>query len=123
MDLPPLTKPILPALPRRAKHTGGWSTRTRSAWKAWRSDPVTTQYGPAEIQAAVDLAFLYEEMVRGKLSLLAEIRQMQDRLGLNPKGKRDLRWRVPESPEVKAEGRQAKKSSSSSRRARLTVVK
>lgn len=123
VDLPPLTKPILPTLPRRAKRAGGWSARTRSAWKAWRTDPVTTQYGPAEIQAAIDLAYLYEEMVRGKLSLLPEIRQMQDRLGLNPKGKRDLRWRVPASPEVEATAKAAKPLARSGRRARLELVK
>jgi hypothetical protein len=68
-------------------------------------------YGPAEIQDAVDLAYLYEEWVlEGGAKRYAEVRAAKDRLGLNAKGKRDLRWRVggaapAEKPEL-AEVRQ-----------------
>jgi hypothetical protein len=99
VDLPELEKAVLPLLPKRPKGTGKWSARTRSAWMAWRADPVTAQYGPADIQAAIDLAYVYEEWVRGR-PVADEIRQRQDRLGLNPKGKRDLRWRLPQPAEV-----------------------
>jgi hypothetical protein len=92
IDLPALEAPVLPELP-----AGEWSERTKDAWEAWRSDPVTGQYGPAEIDAALVLLDLYEEFVTNHSTKLAgEIRQWQDRLGLNPKGKRDLRWRVQE---------------------------
>lgn len=118
IDLPSLEAPVLPALPKRAKGTGAWSARTRAAWAAWRSDPVTTQYAIADIQGAIDLAFLYEDWVRGK-DFAAEIRQRQDRLGLNPKGRRDLRWRAPQE-------RPAEKSKSAprkpSRRGHLVAV-
>jgi hypothetical protein len=114
VDLPPLKKPVLPTLPGE----GQWSKRTRLAWEAWRSDPVTSQYQPADVQAAIDLAFVYERWVRGKDSLLSEIRQREDRLGLSPKGKRDLRWRVAEAKEEpKRQPRRATK------RAHLTAVK
>jgi hypothetical protein len=62
---------------------------------------VTSQYSRADIQAAVDLAYVYEQWVNEPtIAIASEIRQRQDRLGLNPKGKRDLRWRVTEPAEV-----------------------
>ena len=90
VDLPPLQKAILPELP-----DGEWSDRTRNAWAAWTADPVTSQYSAADIQAAIDLAYTYEQWVdKPTPGISSEMRQRQDRLGLNPKGKRDLRWRV-----------------------------
>jgi hypothetical protein len=83
-----------------------WSPRTKGAWKAWRQDPVSSLYGPTEVQLAVDLAYLYEQWVREATGALAtEIRQRQDGLGLSPKGKQDRRWSVVEdvAPEQEAE--------------------
>lgn len=107
VDLPPLTKKgVLPDLPK-----GTWSTRTESAWEAWRADPATGMYGPAEVQLIVDLAYIYELWVmEPTAALAAELRQRQDGLGLSPKGKQDRRWRVvakapvntePEKPEIR----------------------
>lgn len=121
VDLKPLTKPILPALPRRAKGTGVWSARTRRMYDGWRADPVTQTYGETEIAAVLELAHLQEELSRGKLSLAPEIRQRADGLGLTLKGKRDLRFRIvtdePEAPPRRAPAVR------SGRRARLSVVK
>lgn len=90
IELPPLQAPVLPKLPK-----GAWSGRTEAAWEAWRSDPATGMYGPAEVQLAVDLAYVYEQWVQdGTAALAAELRQRQDGLGLSPKGKQDRRWRV-----------------------------
>lgn len=95
VDLPALAKPVLPAkLPARGRGAGNWSARTRAAWKAWREDPATGMYGPAELAAAIELAWLFEEAVRGK-EKQSEVRLRMDGLGLTPKGKRDLRWRPP----------------------------
>ena len=96
IDLPSLDGPVLPELP-----AGDWSSRTETAWAAWRKDPVTSQYSGADIQAAIDLAYVYEQWVNEPtIAIAAEIRQRQDRLGLNPKGKRDLRRRTSEPAEV-----------------------
>ena len=96
IDLPYLENPVLPELP-----AGDWSQRTRDAWDSWRKDSVTSQYSRADIQAAVDLAYVYEQWVNEPtIAIASEIRQRQDRLGLNPKGKRDLRWRTSEPAEV-----------------------
>jgi hypothetical protein len=96
IDLPPVTEPILPELPKRPRGTGRWHPRTVAAWTAWRQDPATTQYGPAEIAAAVELAWVMDDMVRsGQATLVTAVQRRMDTLGLTAKGKRDLRWRPP----------------------------
>lgn len=66
-------------------------------WAAWRSSPVTSQYGLEDIAAIVYLAEAFHEL--SDPSRLG----MMDRLGLTPKGKRDLRWRTPEEVKTVAE--------------------
>lgn len=96
-DLPQLSEPVLPKLPTRPRRDGTWSQRTKLTWEAWRQDPATGMYGPAEVASAIDLIFLFEEHVRhGRATLASEIRIRMDGLGLTPKGRRDLRWRLPE---------------------------
>jgi hypothetical protein len=99
VDLPPLEKPVLPLLPR-----GRWSARTKRAWAAWRDDPATSQFGPAEVAAAVELAYVMEAFVAGH-EKAAEVRLRMDGLGLSAKGKRDLRWRcvAEQAPEPERE--------------------
>lgn len=103
VTLLPLTKPVLPPLPRRARGEGEWSPRTRRMWDAWRKDWVTGAYGPAEIAWAIDLAYVYEDAVRAhRPPMWAEARQWMDRLGLTMKGKRDLRLRLGEPAATKS---------------------
>jgi hypothetical protein len=83
VDLTPLEHPVLPDA------SGGWPANGRRAWRAWRQDPVTTQWGPSEIFAARELARLYDRLP------YHEQRLRMDGLGLTSKGKRDLRWRTP----------------------------
>ena len=85
VDLEPLAKPVLPTADR------GWSEETKRAWSVWRSDPVTSQYGPADVYAVRQLALLMET----ENPAPNELRLRMDGLGLTPKGKRDLRWRTP----------------------------
>ena len=114
----------LPPLPKRAKGEGPWSARTRRLYNGWRKDPVTQTYGEAEISAAVELAYLQEELVRGKVTMASEVRQRMDGLGLTPKGKRDLRFRVVEETQAEEQVRRPRaRSPRSDRRARLTLVK
>lgn len=117
VDLPPLEAPVLPELPELAE--GEWSERSRSTWAAWRSDPVTAQWSPADVAYALDAITLYEAMTPSNAN---EIRLRMDGLGLTPKGKRDLRWRVS-SESVAAKPKARKSAASSSRQARLSVVK
>lgn len=125
VDLDPLSRRMLPDLPKRNPELGDWSDRTKRAWEAWSQDPVTAEYGPAEIQNAIDLAYLYEEWVRGE-GEPNEVRQWLDRLGLNAKGKRDLRFRLRKSDDDEEEEKAPaarKRDSHDGRRARLVAVK
>ncbi len=83
VDLEPLAEPLLPEADE------AWSENAKRAWEAWRSDAVTSQYGPADRHAIWELARKYDEWASN------EQRLRMDNLGLTPKGKRDLRWRTP----------------------------
>lgn len=97
VDLPPLKRAVLPPLRRRGKHEQPWQPRTRAMWEAWRRSAVTAMYGPDEIATAQHLAEVYDAYVLdGTGRMASEIRLLMDGLGLTPKGKRDLRWRVVE---------------------------
>lgn len=90
VDLPPLEQPILPAYPMDwyrpvmrpfavPKHT----------WDLWRTDPVTGQWSPGDVALALELGERYWRFKdTDRLRALAM-------LGLNSKGRRDLRWRSP----------------------------
>lgn len=82
VELEPLEEPILKIWDDRF-------TVRRDMWEAWRDSPVTSQYGREDIAAIEDLAIGWDEMT------FADRDRRMDRLGLTPKGKRDLRWRTP----------------------------
>lgn len=116
VDLLPLDAPVLPELPEKADGEP-WSQRARLTWAAWRADPVTVMWSPADVAYALDAIVLYEGMSPSSAN---EVRLRMDGLGLTPKGKRDLRWRVTVPEEDRPRRRPS--SSTSGRRARLTVV-
>jgi hypothetical protein len=95
VDLPAVATPTLPELPKRPRGAGRWHPRTVAAWEAWRQDPASTQYGSAEVSAALELAWLHHESIMDGEPKASEIRLRMDGLGLTAKGKRDLRWRAP----------------------------
>jgi hypothetical protein len=57
-------------------------------------------FGPAEVSACLELAFVMEDYVRGGGEKSSEVRLRMDALGLSAKGKRDLRWRSPSEASV-----------------------
>lgn len=87
---------MLPELPPRDGEEG-WSPTTLLMWEAWRQDPVTAQWSPSDVAYALDTIRLYEGMTPSGAN---EVRIRMDGLGLTPKGKRDLRWRVPQPAQV-----------------------
>lgn len=89
VDLGPLDEPVLPELPELVDDE--WRLATRMAWGAWRADPVTAQYSVADVSYALDTIALHNAMTPSSAN---EVRLRMDALGLTPKGKRDLRWRV-----------------------------
>lgn len=60
-------------------------------------------------------------MVGGKLSLFREARELDDRLGLTPKGLAALRWRIVPDAEPAAPAASAGVSSLADRRARIAA--
>ena len=118
VDLLPLKKEILKPLPEDEE----WPPSTRAAWDAWRRDPVSAQWSESDISYARDTIRLHAAMTPTTAS---EVRLRMDALGLTPKGKRDLRWRI----KSEVDGGEAKppttrkRGDHDGRRARLTAVK
>jgi len=103
-DWQELTDPVdkVPKLPTRGKGRGTWSPRTNRAWTAWWSDPVSSQWGPSDVELVEHLADVMEEWVRdpGTAGRATEVRQIRDVLGLTPKGRQDRRWKIAPPAEV-----------------------
>lgn len=119
VDLLPLDGPVLEALPDATPDGEPWRPSTRRAWDAWRQDPVSAVWSPSEVAHAWDTIELHQNMTA---STANEIRLRMDGLGLTPKGKKDLRYRVTEGDEAPAKAA-PRKAEGSARRARLSVVK
>jgi hypothetical protein len=88
VDLEPLTLPILPAYPTH------WYQRAlrpfvvpKWVWDLWRSDPVTSQWSPGDLATALELGERYYRLKD------ADRLRIQTYLGLNARGRRELRWR------------------------------
>ena len=124
VDLPPVVdNPTLPPLPRLNR--GKWSARTRAAWEAWRKDPATAKYTPADIAYAIDTAHVAELAYEDPTAaLLGELRLRMDGLGLTAKGKRNLRWRIKDPGEAGEQDEVARDRAErlSGRRVRLVAV-
>ena len=82
VDLEPLEAPVLPEFEPTFQ-------MPKRMWNAWRQDPITSQYGETDIAAAVWLAEEFRDLPP------AQCVALMDKLGMTPKGKRDLRWRTP----------------------------
>lgn len=91
-----------PKLPPRGKGRGSWSERTRRAWNAWWSDPVSTKWTPSDRELVEHLADVFEEWVRDPETAgrATEVRQLRDVLGLTPKGRQDRRWSIAPPADV-----------------------
>jgi hypothetical protein len=82
IDVGPLEKAVLGVADRK------WSATARGLWVEWRKDPVTQLYSPADLAAIRELARTFDDLPPN------EQRLRMDGLGLTPKGKQGLRWRV-----------------------------
>jgi len=96
VDLELPDEPVLPPYNREEM------TIPERMWNAYRLCGPATQYGEEDVQAILDLARGWAEMT------FADRDRRLDKLGLTPKGKRDLRWRTPN--EVKTIKKQAAKA-------------
>ena len=86
--LPPAVQFRKPIAPRR------WSKETKEWWAIiWRS-PMATQWLESDVPELIYLGDLME-LPKKSAEHYAEIRQLKDRFGLNPKARRALMWHVP----------------------------
>ena len=107
VDLKPLESPVLDAA------DPDWPEHVQALWEAWRSDPVTAEYSVSDLAAVRELARRYDDLKPN------EQRLRMDGLGLTPKGKRDLRWRIVAAP---GEQPKPRASRTKAKRAHLTAV-
>lgn len=110
--LRPLERPALEPLPV-LDGEDLWSARTAETWEAWREDPVTATWSPADRAYAMDTILIHQMVYgpEGDMARANELRLRMDSLGLTPKGKRDLRYRLPavdEDEDTDAGGKGAK---------------
>lgn len=117
-------KKVLPPLPARMPEGEAWPPQTKRAWKAWSADPATTQYSQGDIDFALDSILIHAYFTWEPKKWASELTARMDRMGLTPKGKRDLRYRLVQYVEAQEAGakKRAAKKTSNQRRARLSLV-
>lgn len=91
----------VPKLPTRRRGEGTWPAGVQRAWKGWWQDGASLHWSTADRESVVVCARLLDAIENGELKHAAELRIRMDGLGLSPKGKRDLRYRLgDETPDV-----------------------
>lgn len=106
-----------PKLPTDRK----WHAETRKWWGTLWSKPQATMW-EQDGSTLWTLARLHDDMVSGRsepVKVSPEMRQIEDRHGLNPKAMLQLRWRVAA---VEAEDARPAGQPAADRRSRLKVV-
>lgn len=91
-----------PELPVR-NDDRAWRPETREWWERMWGKPIATMW-ERDNPALARLAFLHQKFWGGDATSAdgTEMRQIEDRHGLNPKGLRDLRWRVVDADDPAA---------------------
>lgn len=90
----------IPTLPGAAK----LSKATREWWKRVWQSPMSSVYLDADLTGLIRLARLLDRDEKGEATatMLAEIRQLEDRFGLSPLARRRLEWEVSQSKGTEA---------------------
>lgn len=83
-----------PKITKAPKCPTDWSKETKEWWAIiWRS-PMASMWIEADVPELHYLGSLIE-LPKKSAEHIAEIRQLKDRFGLNPKARRALMWNVP----------------------------
>lgn len=77
-----------------------WSDQTLEEWAQWWSSPAASQWS-ADDRELFRMALLFDRMVAGEGSAaeLTEMRQIEDRHGMSPKSRLQLRWMIADADE------------------------
>lgn len=89
-----------------------WASPQASAWE---------RFGWTRVVARYALLLERSEDVDAPAAILGEVRQLEDRLGLNPKSMRSLLWEVTDD-ELSGKRDESKPSKAASKRAQLKIV-
>ena len=98
INAPEIETPVLPEKPPHKRKMVPWRQQALKIWAAWRLDPVTAFWSKSDITFALATLELYDLPGPQWTKNAAEIRQRETALALNPKGKRDLRYRITFGP-------------------------
>ena len=98
IDSRTIDTPVLPLVPPTIRPFVPWRREAVRKWQVWRLDPVTAYWSDSDIEFALGTLEFYNVPGSDWIKNAAEIRQREDRLALNPKGKRDLRFRITFGP-------------------------
>jgi hypothetical protein len=119
-------KTLLPAKGRSTKSAPRWplTAAKPSLWASlWRTPQAVVWEQSGMIRLVARYAILLEaaEQPGAQITLLGEVRQLEDRLGLNPKAMRSLLWEI--APDEVAEKRaETPRSKADEMRAELRIV-
>ncbi len=97
-----LAEPYRGPRPRLPRVKGGLLAATKATWEAWWRSPMAHRWHPVgwcQLERLIALSDqLTRQLYRGEMSspLAKEIRALEDGLGLTEKGRRNLRWRLPD---------------------------
>jgi hypothetical protein len=103
------------ARPEPEVWAGLWATPQAAAWETMGWTRVVARY-------AVLIEAVEESEGVPAAALLGEVRQMEDRLGLNPKAMRSLLWEVSSEDAVTEKREEKAPSRTAAKRAELKIV-
>ncbi|HWH14239.1 MAG TPA: hypothetical protein VNT51_05795 [Miltoncostaeaceae bacterium] len=101
-----------PALPKRRPDGKAWSAVARSWWRTAWSSPMAAVWIEADVPSLLRLAMLVDDQANGvevvdgegaahvvpvAVTVLGEIRQLEDRFGLSPLARRRLQWEIAQA--------------------------
>lgn len=96
VDLPTTGRPgKAPALPTWRK----WTKAARDEWARIWAKPEATMWDERDADLVRWLVLFEAFIEEPRASVSAEMRQIEDRHGMNEKGRRDLRWRYTTAAE------------------------
>ena len=95
-----MTLPSEPFVGSKPRMPRGLLASSKGSWQRWWRSPMAHLWTEAQWHQVERLVLLVDR-ARRQLSAgektpdLGELRQLEDRLGISEKGRRDLRWRLP----------------------------
>ncbi len=101
-----------------------WQDRTREWWTNLWAKPQATQW-VADGSTLFSLALLMDDVIAGRTDVnkaSPEIRQHEDRHGLNPKAMLQLRWRIDEPPAAEESAARPRRKVDARRKRALKVI-